>query len=369
MIRTTTTTLAVLMLTASFEATAQNCSKEVVFEGAAKPSLAVGPDNRPRLAFLLEAQPGFVSYAEKQGGRWVTQQISSGYFYGPIDITVAQGRPAINYHGHDAQDQMVATLQGGTWNVTRINHPGHDGWDNTIAVDGNGRLHTLTTDPADFGGPGLEYASLVNGTWQVEEVGTGPIMYAEGLSMDFDGSNRPHISYHNTGERSLYYGVREDGDWRLVRVDSGPQAGMFSSLELTGDGHPIISYVRLTGGTSAEIRLATFSDGQWNLETIDTVNDLTIGFSFARNATSLELEPSGNPVVAYSGESSIKIATKAGASWQIEVVDEIDNNAGSRFGEQVDLVRDRAGNWHLVSFDVRSPNPLSGAILYYRKSS
>jgi len=40
--------------------------KEVVFEGSAKPSLALGADGLPRVAFLLESMPGFVAFAERR---------------------------------------------------------------------------------------------------------------------------------------------------------------------------------------------------------------------------------------------------------------------------------------------------------------
>ena len=72
----------------SSAAFAADWNKEVVFQGAAKPSLALGLDGQPRIAFLLEARPGFVSFAEKQGGPWVIQEVATGYFYGPIDIIV-----------------------------------------------------------------------------------------------------------------------------------------------------------------------------------------------------------------------------------------------------------------------------------------
>ena len=42
------------------------------------------------------------------------------------------------------------------------------------------------------------------------------------------------------------------------------------------------------------------------------------------------------------------------------------DNTGTRFGEQVDLEQDPSGQWHLVTFEVLTPSPLSGNISYYR---
>jgi len=346
--------------------TAAEWVQEVVFQEAAKPALAIGTDGQPRIAFMVEAMPGFVALAERSNGTWSEEQVASGYFYGPLDLLVRGATPIINFHNHDLEDQVVATRGESGWALTPINHPGHDGWDNTLGVDPSGRLHTLTTDPIDFGGPGLEYATLEGGVWQVEEVGTGPIMYAEGLSMTFASDGAPHISYHNTLERSLYHGVRRDGRWQLTRVDSGPNAGMFSSIAVGMDEAPRISYVRFGPG-GAEVRLARLENGQWRSELIDTVADLTVGFVLARNATSLRIDPAGVAHVAYSGESSVKFAVQGDASWEIEIIDTIAENVGSRFGEQVDLERDAAGQWHLVTFDVVRANPLAGNILYYRR--
>jgi hypothetical protein len=218
----------------------------------------------------------------------------------------------------------------------------------------------------DFGGAGLEYTSLVDGDWEVELVGSGPLTFWEGLSLAYDDENRAHISFHNTNERSLYHGVRELTGWRLTRVDSGPEAGMFSSIAIR-DGNPIISYVVFFETGPTEVRLATFADDRWNVELIDVIDDLSTGLEYARNATNLKLDGEGNPHVAYSGESTIKVASKVGDTWLIDVVDTIEKNTGSRFGQQVDLEQDGAGNWHLASFDVTGSHPLNGKILYYRK--
>jgi len=140
---------------------------------------------------------------------------------------------------------------------------------------------------------------------------------------------------------------------------------MFSSIALASDGSPRISYVKLTEA-GAEVRLASFTDGGWSTERVDTLTDLTVGFLFARNATQLRIDPAGEAFVAYTGESSVKLARKTGGGWRIEIVDTIQNNTGSRFGEQVDLERDASGQWHLVTFDVLGSSPLQGRILYYR---
>jgi uncharacterized damage-inducible protein DinB len=63
---------ALAAIVAAAPSQALEWQKEIVFEGAAKPSLAVGADGLPRVAFLLEAMPGFVAFAQKSDGGWTS---------------------------------------------------------------------------------------------------------------------------------------------------------------------------------------------------------------------------------------------------------------------------------------------------------
>ncbi len=341
--------------------------KEVVDTQGAKPAIDLNSKNEPIIAFMLESFSGFVKLAEKNDGGWNVDEVSTGYFYGPLDVKISEDDiPIINYHDHTTEDQTIASRTGGEWTVNNIAHPGHDGWDNNVAIDSNGDLHTLTTDPSGFGGEGLEFASRINGNWQVETVGTGPIMYAEGTDMVLDTNDQPHISYHNSNSGQLYYGTRDGILWTLTPVDESPDSGLFSSIALSSNGQPYISYIGHNENNETEVRLAQKTANGWEIETVDILEDLTIGFLFARDATCLVLDENDNPSIAYSDETKIKFAQKIDGEWKIEIVDTIENNEGARFGEQVDLVLDSAGGFHLTSFDVLSESPLYGNILYYK---
>ena len=104
-------------------------------DNGAKPSLAVDPRGNPHIAYMLEAKPGFVKHAVLEADGWNISTVSTGYFYGPLDIQVDdRGVPHIAWHNHDNEDGAHAALVNGEWVLQGIEHPGHDGWDINIAL-------------------------------------------------------------------------------------------------------------------------------------------------------------------------------------------------------------------------------------------
>jgi hypothetical protein len=180
-------------------------TKEVVGEGI-KPALALDANGSAHLAFLTEADHGVVFYATNEGGSFVVDTVSEGYFYGPVDIALStDGVPYIAYHDHQETDfnprkgdEVVAILNAGAWQLFTVADGGHDGWDNSIVVDAEGNWHTAAIDPAQFGGAdGVEYATNLGGTIEVISVNDGPVVYEFGTSIALDNAGQPAISYYD----------------------------------------------------------------------------------------------------------------------------------------------------------------------------
>jgi len=69
-----------------------------------KPAIALDPEGNPIIAFMLEAQMGFVLAAEIVYGAWVESLIAEGYFYGPLDVDVnPDGVAYVAWHDHQAE--------------------------------------------------------------------------------------------------------------------------------------------------------------------------------------------------------------------------------------------------------------------------
>lgn len=224
---------------------------DTVDDNGAKPSLAVDADGVPHIAYMLEAQPGFVKYAILTADGWDISTVSTGYLYGPLDIQVSnEGIPQISWHSHDEEDAGYAVLVDGQWEVQFIDHPGHDGWDNNLAIDSQGRPHIVSIDPVQFGGQsGVEYATWDGDSWSVEEVGSGPLPYEFGSFIALDSRDRPHVVWFDNDSQDLKYAVKDDGAWQVSTVASEGDVGRYASLAIDSQGNPAISYYESTGQT------------------------------------------------------------------------------------------------------------------------
>ncbi len=333
----------------------------------AKPSIAVDAVGTPYIAFMAEDTPGFLKSAVLTGGAWELSTVTTGYLYGPLDIDVgSDGTPQIVWHNHDNEDGSYATLENGEWVNTDIPSSGHDGWDINVAIDSSGSPHVLSVDPVQFGSQnGLEYATFDGQTWTVETVGTGPLLYEFGNSIAIDSQNRPHIVWFDDQNQDLKYALRDSDGWTISTVDSEGDAGRYPSLALDQEDRPVVSYFQTLSESSGAIKLGRWDGSQWNVQRIDQLDDVFPGFFGARKNSSVLLDADGNPIVAYSDESVIRLASWNGDGWDIETV----TKAGDEpLGQQVSMALDGQGVVHITFADVRqkrAPGVL-GTVMYAR---
>ncbi len=338
-----------------------------------KPDLALDAGGRAHIAFGLEARGGFVKHA-LIGDSTVTSTVAEGYFYFPLAIAVNDdGVPWIAFHNHDYEDQAVALaqdLETGDWLVLRTKSPGHDGWDNSLALDANGRPHTVSVDPSGFrSNVGLEYGFFDANNWTVEEVGTGPLMYEFGTAIGLDSAGNPHATYYNDVSQDLMYASRSDGAWTVSAIDTEGDVGRFADMHLDAADRPHVAYLELETSTSGTIKYAVLEGGTWRTEAVDTIDSLFVGppgnMSGARSVVSLALDSQGNPVIAYSDQESIKLAWQRDGQWQVETVQRAD---GDPLGQTVSLALDASDTPHLtyyVATDLREGG-LDGVVFYLR---
>ena len=346
-------------------ATAYSWEITTVDENGAKPSLAVDADGTPHIAYMLEATPGFVKHAVLDSGAWRTSTISTGYFYGPLDIQVdQQGVPHISYHNHDLENEAYAVLDNGQWVVQDVDHPGHDGWDNNLALDSTGAPHTVSIDPSQFGSSsGVEYATLNGGSWTVEEVGSGAVPYEFGTGIALDSRDRPHLVWFDASDKDLKYAFKDGGRWFISTVDSEGDVGRYPSLVVDKTDNPSISYYERISESEGYIKIARWDGDGWNTERIDKLENVFPGFFGARKNSSLVLDKNDNPIVAYSDEQVVRLASWDESGWELQTV----VTAGeSPLGQQVSLAIDNSGLLHLTFTDAVSKGRpgVKGNIMY-----
>lgn len=336
-----------------------------------KPALALDRDGVVHIAFLTEEQHGSVSYGSNAGGEFGIEVVAEGYFYGPLDVALStEGAPHIAYHDHqdtgfrpELGDEVIAVLKGGAWELTTVEDAGHDGWDNSIVVDREGNWHTASIDPAQFGSQsGVEYATNGAGSVGQAEVGSGPVNYEFGTSIQLGSDGSPGVTYYNSTRRQLEYASLGPAGWTVEVVDGEGDAGRYSSLAYHPDGTPHVSYYVALTGTSGVVRHAWREGDAWQVEDVDSLGDIQMGMVGARKITALVIAPDGTPHLAYTDRSRVLYGRRDESGWAVQVVATAGDNP---LGQLVELDLGPDGNPHLIWYEVTSLSPaLSGTVVY-----
>jgi hypothetical protein len=338
-----------------------------------KPALGLTPDGDPVVIYMLERIEGWVRIATLADGDWAVDEIDTGYFYGPPDIAVdADGIGHATYHDH--QDSSFRPEKGdalyvqgvlGDWDVSIAADQGHDGWDNRITLDSTGKPHMVAIDPLEFNGSGIEYYGLGDdGTWSIEQIGSGPQTYKYATSIAVAPDGTPWITYHDGTSGTLRLAQRTADGWTIETVDDRGRTGLFSEITIDGDGGQHISYLEQTGESTGTVRYGFRADpgSDWQLSDVDTLEAMFYGFTGARNITSIDLDSNGQPWIAYSDEAVMKLAQPGNSDSQIETVAESAPDAP--FGQILSLELDGADAPHIAFATVSSKQPLDGTISY-----
>lgn len=343
-------------------------------DDGAKPALDLQPsDEFPHISYMTEAVPGFIKHGEWNGASFDISEVAQGYFYGPLDMVVVAATITINgidefaeiphimYHDHQAEafdpdrgDQTHAFQPSpfsAFWIRQAVEDEGHDGWDNAVATHDR-KVHTSSIDPAQFGSTsGVEYW---DGEGEVESIGSGPVDYEFGTSIAVDADGNPHITYYDYAVQTekaenLKYAVKRDGAWTIETVDAEPGAGRYSSVRISPDGAPAISYYASIA-TDGIIRYAIKTDGGWRIEEVDRIEPVPTGMTGARNLTSLDFDPDGNPVISYATFQDVRIAVGTAAGWTVETV--VAEPQPDRFiGGLTSLRVDSKGTAHIAYYE------------------
>ena len=340
-------------------------------DAGGKPALALDSQGVPFIAYMEEAQAGFVKAAVRRASGWEIETIADGYFYGPLDIAVGSNDVAhVAYHDHQAAafdpdlgDAVYAVRADGAWTAAPVRDQGHDGWDNRITTDADGRPHMVGVDPVEFGGEGVEYYSLgADGSWQVEGVGSGPQTYQFGVSVAVARDGVPYITYYSQQEGDLAIAVRTDAGWAIDFIEQDGDVGLFSELLIDETGRFHVSYLLRTASSSGIVRYATRASAgdPWTISDIDELDAIVTGQVGARNITSVAVDSRGVPWVAYSDTAELHVARLDGTKWRTQRVAE---SGDQPLGQLVSLGIDGDDGLHIAYFEGRSPGPI-GTVKY-----
>ncbi|MDP8245462.1 MAG: DNRLRE domain-containing protein [Candidatus Hinthialibacter antarcticus] len=295
-----------------------------------KPSFDFGPDGAIHIMGMTEETNGVVwhAHADSINGPWNPVTVAEGYFYGPGDIRVApNGDAHIAWHDHDLQNpsHVIVAPDGGLQTPPIDTPSSHDGWDNSLAIDAEGGVHQASVFPSQFGAVEcLQYGFFDGDNWTYERniPNSGRFMYGLNTSIAVDSMGRPHIAYcESTGwttDGDLKYAVKIDEGWQISTVVTGGARGRFPTLALDHWDRPHIAWLDLDDAdkTKATVRYGVLNSDQWEIEDVDRLEYVMLGFGDARKSTSLALDKDSRPHIAYSDKQAVRYATKPFSEWQ-----------------------------------------------------
>lgn len=321
-----------------------------------KPALALASDGTPHLAFMLESLSGWVAHSQidPSGVPATATTVASGYFYGPIDIDVHSGVPAIVYHDHDREDQVLANRTvSGEWDLEPMANGGHDGWYNSIEVGADGTFHTGTFDPSGFGGVGVNYGRFSGGQWNVEVAAPGSFMYDGGLSLALSPDGTPYIVFFDDVAKVGRIARRNGpGDWEvdvLETLNGELESGRFPQLVIDDAGGLHVAYLARTSTSAGSIRYASGGFGALTVRDVAPINNIQIGPSTstdgARSIVDIDLLSDDTPVVVYQSRSVTTVARGNGTGFDLEAIPAV---AGVRLRQQVSMEIDSADRIHMT---------------------
>ena len=298
-----------------------------------KPSFDFDSQDRIHIMGITEAFPGFVQHwtANDVLSEWNEITVATGYFYGPGDLIVTpDDRTHIAWHDHDQESPRHVVLNGSeiVADNTIPTLGQHDGWDNALAFDGNGTLHMASVDPSGFGAINSLQHGTYNDSWDFESAiqSSGGFMYGFNAPIAVDSENAVHILYCQSPDwlvpGDLRYAVKRDGIWTFTTVVGNGIRGRFPSIAIDSDNNVHASWLDMVNPSQATVQYGFLPTGSsdWQITAIDTLNNVTLGFSDARKSTSIVVDSMRRPRIAYSDNRIVKYATNTNGSWKLNTV-------------------------------------------------
>ncbi len=266
-------------------------------------ALALGADGHPYIVYNRQSPFWDVMCASYDGSSWQIERVDrERSVYGSISLVLdSTGAPHISYNGRNSSLQY-ASLVSGAWQIEEIEEVGYSE-NPSLALDSNDQPHLAYLYNGD-----LNYAYW-DGSWHTEVVEAG-VGYNR-PSLVLDSLDRPHIGYQH-GYSTIDHAYKDGSTWVLQTAADGYAWAGLVSLALDTQDLPHLSYFAEPAG----VQYASYDGAQWVIENVDTCD-------WGPCSTSLALDGNDHPLLAYydDGSQSLKYAFYDGAAWQFSLLD------------------------------------------------
>jgi hypothetical protein len=248
---------------------------------------------------------------------------------------------------------------GGTKYGFRSATTGH--WD-TMVVDKNNGFVSLALDSKQR--PHLCYLpyetlkyAYWNGTkWQIQEIAprSGNREFSCGVAVGPD--NVPHVTWYQYTDTAnqLYLHIRhaalKNGEWQAHTLDFARETGKWNSVRVDGEGRTYVSYSAFRDGA---MRTAVGDpNGKWVVKTVEDGKSGGNQGTTPGMGNSMVLDENGKEHFAYRDEHSLRYAWPEGDHWRIDVVDPSANpfDNASWVNQRTSLALDSSG-WPHIAYE------------------
>lgn len=299
-------------------------------------SLAIDSEGQPNVAYTkAEGQRG-LKFCRYDGSSWrleMVDPLGEGRLKMVLDT---QNRPHIVYTTDEDSKVMYATRVDGTWQIREVATTIRRGqlfYDKSIQVDATGQVYLVY---------GTEYPS--NGSVLIQMTAKilrqGDFTTAARIdsfanngkwnALVLNASGLPVAAYFMSFGNPALAMLDNAGNWTSEWIENDDfqnDQGYYATLCLDQNGR---YYVSFHNQTTAKIRLASGTPGNWQIE---DVADLS-GWTTYTTPSPMALDQVGTPYLGFYDRKNgdLKLAFKQNNAWHIEPVDTIGN-----VGEYADL--------------------------------
>lgn len=223
----------------------------------------------------------------------------------------------------------VASVFGQAWFIESVDTVGNVGMFSSLAIDEqNSPYIAYFYSDSAF----LKYATWNGATWDIEVVDNNSNLGGVGMFASLalgPLTGRPQIAYYDMMNTQLKWAnLNQLGDWIIGIPDPSTTNDVGQSCDLvigeqSSQEIPNFSYYDATAGY---LMFARPLGSIWSRDTVDSVGPLPI-FGSPTCGTSITLDPSGNPHIAYyaydvdSSAGFLKYAHLVSGNWVIDTVE------------------------------------------------
>ena len=221
-------------------------------------SMALTSTGKPAVAYY-DSNNANLKYAEWTGQKWSVVTIDSNRTTGlyPSLVFDEFDDPIISYYYKTSGDLRLAFNDGSGWEISAIDTTQDSGRGNSFAISNTGQWSVgyENTSTGQF-----KFAKKGASGWGIQTVDANTQTGGGYVSLAYDGSNHPAMSYYDAFNADLKFAQFNGNGWITDTVASTFSQGLYTNLLISGGSTDDIVYYNKT---SDAVFRATGSIGNW----------------------------------------------------------------------------------------------------------